>query len=106
MQKMDTAQTIQHLKQELDKEMSELRELQGKLQQAHEDATKLNQEIPQLQRKIEEDRHQIYVDGSDADKYKKRIAEIQREKLRHQAEINQLNNSFRNDAKEHSKLTR
>ncbi len=102
---MNIDESLQHLRQEMEKEARELHELQDKLRLATEDATKRQQEIPQLQRKIEEDRHEIYTDGTDADKYKKEIARLQREKLLHQNALNQLQRSTQQAARDHSRLT-
>ncbi len=103
---MNISETIKHLQQELQKETTELHDAQEKLHLAQEDARAKGMEIPLLQKKIEEDRHQIYVDNTDADKLKRHINEVQREKLRHQGEFTDLQNKLRAATKEHGKLFR
>ena len=90
----------------MENEFQELKELQQKLKKAQDDLTERGHDIPKLQREIEEDRHAIYVDGVDAEKYKKEIARIRREQILHQGALNQIQNSLSRQAREHSKLTR
>ena len=102
---MNVTDSIKHLHQEMENESQKLKELQQKLKEAQDDLAKRGHDIPQLQRQIEDDRHAIYVDGVDAEKYKKEIARIRREQILHQGALSQIN-SLGRQAREHGKLTR
>jgi chromosome segregation ATPase len=105
MQNMNASDTLAHLKKELEREDQELHHLKEELRLKMEDMTKRKQEIPQLQQKLEKNRHEIYVDGSESDKLKRQIDEIQKKKMHVQNELNQLHASVQKNAHEHGRLT-
>lgn len=95
----NASETMRHLQDQIRKEMEEISQIQREITEKHEDASKRRAEIPQLQKKLDEDRHEIYVDETTEVKLKSKLAELQREKLKLQNEVNATQRSFQDNVR-------
>lgn len=93
----NATETIRHLQSEIQQELHEMQELERELKSKIDEASKFKMEIPQLQRKLEEEKHALYVDEVDVTKLHAQLEKIKREKLALQNNLSIIQKSFQED---------
>ena len=87
MQNSNLTQTIQKLKQDINVEIQEIRETEEKIREIQADETRIKQEMPELRKKLEIAKHDLFVDETDGPKLRGHLQTLQREKLKRQGEL-------------------
>ena len=87
MQNSNLTQTIQKLHQEINAEMQEIRDTEEKIRELEVEAMKIKQETPELRKKLENDKHDLFVDESEVPKLRGHLQTLQREKLKRRGEL-------------------
>ncbi len=93
----NATEMIQQLHQQLTEEMREVATLQEQLRTDETKDTHLKQEIPQLQKQVEIDKHELFAVEADMPKIRAKIVQLQREKAKLQKELADAQHSLQDN---------
>ena len=102
MQNVNATESVQQLRDQINKELQEMAKLQEEIRAHEAEATKLKIEIPQLQKQIDLDKHKLQENDRDLPRLKIKLLDLQREKLKLQGEMTSIQNSFRDSLRNQS----